>query len=65
MSETEKDQSAAIRELELGIFNMVVALARTIQGYSSPETAKKYVIAYLERIIEGLKMTENDSGETT
>jgi hypothetical protein len=59
----EQDKSAAIRELENGIFNMVVTLTRTVQRYSSSETAKTYVIHYLERLIEGLKMTQDQSGD--
>lgn len=64
MAENEQqDRNAAIRELENGIFNMVVTLTKTIQKYSSSDTAKTYVIHYLERLIEGLKMSQDQSGE--
>lgn len=67
-TEDAQDNTATpsqIREIENGIFNMVITLVQTLSQYNDPQKSREYVIQYLERLSAGLKMAGQKEGEST
>ncbi len=54
-----------IRDIENGIFNMVITLVQTLSQANPPEKSRAYVIRYLERLSAGLNMAGEEEGEST
>lgn len=67
-NEQAQDDTATpsqVREIENGIFNMVITLVQTLSQYNDPQKSREYVIQYLERLSTGLKMAGENEGEPT
>lgn len=59
--------ASTTRDLENGIFNMVVTLTKQLSYLTPPDVARNYVASYLLRLAEGLKSVDsnnNDEGQT-
>lgn len=56
--------SPQVKEFENGIFNLAVALVQNLSQTYQPEAARLYVVAYLERLAEGLKSIPNEKERT-
>lgn len=61
--ESPKGTPSQIHDLENGIFNMVITLTQTLSLNNDPQTARAYVIHYLERLSAGLQMAGEESGD--
>lgn len=61
--QTESEAPPQVREIENGIFNMVITLCQHISVSHPPEVAREYVATYLDRIADGLRQLPENTPE--
>lgn len=70
MTEEEKNEEEStvpsqIRDIENGIFNMVITLCRHLETKMESDAARRYVASYLDRLAQGLHQVDNPDEGTT